>query len=131
MNLPYSSWLAVAHLADNIACGTPIPCARVAAEQIIDIAMREIAKLNTVDLRKCVPGQILKSKHGNMYVYVYHRQSDEGKRFGEGSSVLYPHIIVRMGKEKRISITDDGHMLYSPDLRHNTDDDIVVILPII
>ena len=71
----------------------------------------------TVDLRECVPGTFLLTKHGRVFIYEKY----------DASEGLYPHVIGGSDGVFRTR-TDDGFVYYEIKYRRESDEDIVAIL---
>jgi hypothetical protein len=69
-----------------------------------------------IDLRKCVPGQKLRTKHGTILEYL-----------GPSDSLSYPHLI-RYPNGSEGTRCDDGFTYKFK--RMDEDEDVVEILPI-
>lgn len=81
---------------------------------------------NPIDLRTCVPGQKLKSKHGLILIYVGKSEPYVDTRFPH--KVQYPERI--SNRPYFGTRTHDGFVMASPGARLESDHDIVEILPI-
>ena len=75
--------------------------------------------MTNIDLRNCVPGQKLRSKHGWILTYV---------RPLDASEDYYDHMVMYHDGAFGTRI-HDGHTYRNPDKRLEADHDIVEILP--
>lgn len=80
-----------------------------------------------IDLRTCVPGQKLKSKHGLILTYV----ENISRKLGEPETIInyYEHTVKYPDGSFGTRI-HDGHVYRNEDKRLPEDHDIVEILPL-
>ncbi len=76
--------------------------------------------MNTVDLNTCVPGQKLRSRHGEILTYV--KKLDPERDY-------YDHM-VKYANGSGGTRTNDGFVYRNADKRLASDHDIVEILPV-
>jgi len=74
-------------------------------------------KTSAIDLRKCKPGDRLRTAHGLIVRYVLHQKDS-----------AYPHVI-RYSDGQMGTRMDDGQVYIRPDMRRVDDHVIVKILP--
>lgn len=82
---------------------------------------------NPIDLRTCVPGQKLRSKHGAILTYVGLSVMAHEQKWPH--RVKYPNE-APFGKDSYGFRTHDGFVMANPNKRLESDHDIVEILPL-